>query len=219
MKTQVAMAALVFAFAATVYGGATLQLTVNAAPAPGLESYTVTAVSTDSSNLVTFSDIHIDDPVHNVWGFGNDPVTTMAADFPSTFLAAEWVVYDTHLLVPAEDILTQLGSPLDEGNDGSNPAGLALELDPPFAAFVPVVGVGTFGHGEGASSFALLPAAAATSVDLLQVVLVEGTKARLDVAIVNEQLERSSLGMEIPEPATLSLLALGGLALIRRKRR
>ena len=179
----------------------------------------MTAVSTDSSNLVTFSDIHIDDPVHNVWGYGNDPVTKMAADFPATFLKTEWAVYDTHLLVPAEDILTQLGSPLDEDNDGSNPAGLALELDSPFNAFVPVVGVGPYGHGEGASSFALLPAAAATSVDLLQVVLVEGTKARLDLAIVNEQLERSSLGMEIPEPATLSLLTMGALILVRRKMR
>ena len=218
MKTQVAIAVLVLAFAATVYGGATLQLTVNAAPAPGLESYTVTAVSTDGSNLVTFSDIHIDDPVHNVWGFGDDPISTMAGHFPSTFVKAEWAAYDSHLLVPEADILTQLGSALDEGNDGSNPAGLSLELDPPFAGFLPVIGVGPYGHGESASSFALLPAAAATSVDLLQVVLAEGTKALLNLAVVNEQLERSQLSKEIPEPATLSLLALGGLALIRRKR-
>ena len=218
MKTQVAMAALVLAFAATVYGGATLQLTANGAPAPGLESYTVTAVSTDSSNLVTFSDIHIDDPVHNVWGYGNDPVSTMATDFPSTFVKAEWAAYDTHLLVSQADMLTQLGSPLGETNDAGNPAGLSIELDPPFAGFLPVIGVGTYGHGGSASSFALLPAATSTSVDLLQVVLVEGTKARLDVTVVNEQLERSQLGTEIPEPATLSLLAFGGLALIRRKK-
>ena len=55
MKTQLAMAALVLAFAATVYGGAVLQITYNGNPAPGLDSYTFTAVSTDSANLVTFS--------------------------------------------------------------------------------------------------------------------------------------------------------------------
>ena len=198
----VTIGALFFAFAATAYGGATLTLTANPAPAPGLESYMVTAVSTDASNLVTFSDIHIDDPVHNVWGYANDPVTTMADDFiAEPFLKAWWQLYDTHLLVPESDIFTHTGSSLDEGNDGSNPAGLWLELDPPFGAFVPVVGVGTYGHGEGDSSFTLSLAAQATSVDLLQVVLVEGTKAPLTLAIVNDQMERSELGMVIPEPA------------------
>ena len=217
MKIHVAMAVLMFAFVATVYGGATLQFTANPAPAPGLESYTITVVSTDGSNLVTFSDIHIDDPVHNVWGFGNDPVTTMAADFPSTFLKAEWAAYDTHLLVPESDMLTQLGSPLDEGNDGSNPAGLSLELDPPFAGFLPVVGV-------GASSFALVPAAQATSVDLFQMVATEGSvrwgwgSPSPICYVVNERLERFPLYAP-PEPATVSLLALGSLVLLRRRKR
>ena len=220
MKTQVAAAALAFAFAATVCGGARLQLTANPAPAPGLESYTVTAVSTDSSNLVTFSDIHIDDPVHHVWGYGDDPITTREHHFPSTFLKAEWSAYDTHLLVAEEDILTHLHPHLDEGNDGSNPAGLVLELDPPLTTSVPVIGLGRNGHGQQHQhygSFALLPHAEARTVDLLQVVLLEGTEALLTLAVV-AGMDRSQLSLVIPEPATLSLLALGGLAAFRRRR-
>ena len=219
MKTKVAMAVVVFAFAAVVHAGVTLQITPNAAPAPGLESYTVTAVSTDATNLVTFSDIHVTGSTHNVWGFGGDPKTPKTDPFPSTFLKAEWAAYDTHLIVPGGDILTELGSALDEGNDGSNPAGLSLELDPPFAGFTPVIGVGEYGHGASASSFALVPAAQATSVDLLQVVIPEGDKAWLSMGVVNAQLAKTAFeNVEIPEPATLSLLAFGGLALLRRRK-
>ena len=129
--------------------------------------------------------------------------------------------------MPESDILTQLGCPLDETNDGSDPCWWRPELDPPFAAFLPVVGLGTYGHCESPSSFALKPEAQAASVDLLQVVLLEGDEALLTIAVVNEELERSQLNLAIPEPATLSLLSLlvlslpkrGGLALLRRKRR
>ena len=58
----------------------------------------------------------------------------------------------------------------------------------------------------------------ATPVDVLQVVAKSGTVFDYYVRVSNEVGEGEAFEGQIPEPATLGLLCLGGLALIRRRR-
>ena len=203
-----------------VQGAITLQITQLPDPAAGLNSYRVTAVS-DGPKVFTFSDLTITGvEVHNVADFTTTESLTI--DFwtsPGTFTEAAWSIYDTHVLIPDGDLLTSVGPALAEGNDQADPVGLAL-APAAFPTFPAKVGMGTFGHSGPGASFVLLPENAATSVDFLQVVVLDGDVALLTVGIVDENQRKDEFVDVpiVPEPATMTLLALGGAALLRRRR-
>ena len=56
------------------------------------------------------------------------------------------------------------------------------------------------------------------SQDMLQVVLPAGSSATLDGMLLVDGAETTFATIDIPEPASLALLGMGGLALLRRKR-
>ena len=203
-----------------------LVVTPLQSPDPGLRRYKVTAVEDSSRQITVLSDINVTG-CHNVtqaYDPGNvikDPDWTAAAQAP--FGSAAWAIYDTYLLLDDvgehDNVISQLGGALAETNDNSDPA--SLGLGQMVGVWYPAtVGMGSFGHPVGTASL-IVVANAGTCLDFLQVVVPVGQTAYLDIGIVygpeplKDEFEDVPI---IPEPATMSLLVLGGVALLRRRR-
>jgi hypothetical protein len=128
-----------------------------------------------------------------------------------------WNALDTHLLFDTNAHIQSPGTAVDENNDGLDPVGLGPLLPPAFPAFPAQVGLGNLFFTGGQPIFTILPYV--ESLDFLQVVVPSGQAALLDMIFIDS----SSSGflpytnVEIPEPATLTLLAIGGLLMVRHR--
>ncbi len=197
---------------------AAISLSVSTAPCPvaGMTRYIVTAATGTSEVVATVSDLTINGAVHQVW----DNIALGGAPSPQidSLLArpADWYDGDTCLLI-LDDTLGDNGAWTETNDLTMGGSGLTL-----FAgSFPPQTGMGTYGH-TGATSEGLDPAQQASTVPIMQVVAPTGVT--MDVTIGyglpgGIGVEDVFVDFPIPEPATMSLLVLGGVAMIARKRR
>ena len=58
-------------YTAVAQAAISLSIAKNPDPAPGLESYTVTATELTGAQITVLSDIYLDGPCHQVWPFGS----------------------------------------------------------------------------------------------------------------------------------------------------
>ena len=212
---------------AMAHGEISMTVTNNGVVATGavnLVSYTIGITST-TGTADTFEGLRIfaDEActtlatnLHNVWAedvsHNLEPSINVDYWVDGFTKDAAWKVYDTHILLSG---ITEVptGS-LTETNDGTNPAGLTLEK---FSGYPALSGLGSFGHGA-TDAFTVL-GQFATPKDFLQIVIPEGDSVWLSVNILDAGQKTQFAGTQVPEPATMTALALGGLALLRRRRK
>ncbi len=217
MRNVLVVAVTLLVCVGAAQGAITLSVRTEPCPLAGMSRYVLSASTGTAEVIATISDVALNGPVHQVWdppALGGSP-TPQIDDFVSR--PVEWFQSDTCLLV-ADDTLGDNGAWV-ETNDGTAPI-IGL---PQFVGMYPIAGMGTFGHA-GATSEGLDPAHQASTVDILQVVIPTGTIVYPDLRIGYGMPGGQGIEDEfctwppIPEPATLSLLAVGGLAVFRRRR-
>ena len=222
MRTMLVAGLALLVCVGSAQAAAQLVLTGMSTPATGLISYTVAAVAPTGEQVTNLSDISVTPlSVHHVWpSFDTDGTPFIGDVAAPPFGNAAWDVYDTHILIPQDDLILELGDPVGETNDGTDPAGLGLSIVVGIEYFA-TTGLGDFGHipVTEPSTMVFSPA---HSVDIIQVVAEVGTTIWLSGGIVHTfegDTARTDCTIELPEPATMSLLGFGGLLLLKRKRR
>ncbi len=185
-------------------------------PAPGLVAYDViVSVGAGSNAVGSVVDLAVTN-VHQVWqnAAGVRPTPKEGDASNGVFSLPAWASTDTYLKT-LSNTTTSPGYGLAETNDGSNPAGIALEPASPFNAFPGSAGIGTF-SSTGAQPTITFLAPQPTSVNLMQVVQKAGDVSVLTMRLVDNfatgfqdvTLSISS-DVVIPEPASMSLIGLG----------
>ena len=216
----IVLAAVVLLVGSSAMAGVHLTVTQSATSDPGLTSYTITAVSTAGERINTWEGLQIFTDatkttlatnLHNVWnGFGTPSV---AADnwIADPITDPAWAEFDTYVLLSG---IAEFGSPLTETNDGSNPTGMSLSK----GGWAATLGLGSYGHPNTTDAFTVL-GSSWTSIDFLQIVMETGQSCHLAVNVLDTTGTRYAQSAGVPEPATMTALALGGLALLRRRRK
>jgi hypothetical protein len=200
---------------------ATLVVTNNADPAPGLKSFTLHAVGGSGELVNSIAGINIPSGTHNVTPAFGSPSTTRAQwDAPNGAGDTAWKVYDTYLLFNPSDATSVVGfiGSAQETNDNSNPAGLALSSFGQNAT----VGLGSYKFASATDQITLTPGAAAADLPFMQVVLKSGTQALFSGTFFNTQGQPSTITNQVigvPEPTTLGLAGLSLLGLVAASRR
>ena len=161
---------------------------------------------------------------HQVWSFNGQSRDLDESENDALF-DNSWLPFDTHCLFVDDDFVTKGVDGYVETNDGTDPAGLGL-TSPLGETFNPTVGVGAYDQ-LGA---ALLTESTASSMDIIQLVVPAGTPLQLgQVGTFAEPYAAGSVAapghgdtqfeIGIPEPATFGVLAVGGVAMLIRRRR
>lgn len=201
------MASAAFAVATNSFAAIMLNVTQNADPAPGLESYTVEVLGTGGTAVSTLSGFELTG-VHQVWNnaiAGADAIQTPnAGDTDGTFGNSAWGPADTHILSLA-DFNGSPGLGTEESNDGSNPAGIDLVPgNPAFAGFTGSAGLGGLRFVDENNSDNDLQAGLAflspqpQSVAFLQVVVPAGQSALMNLVAEDSEQQRTVFdGFEI----------------------
>jgi len=203
----------------------TLSVAKYASTSPSLDRYVVTATAAGGDLVVGIANLQITGSVHNVQIPSMGPaIPVLQADdldgCPT--IKADWLGGDTCLLL-VDDGAGDLGGDFAETSDASNM--YAADFAKYAGSFAPVTGMGTFGHPSATGNMEGLDGTQqAASVDFLQVCLPKtSTGVSLAVDIVygpaGGSAETQSMEASITEPATMSLLVLGGVAALVRKRR
>ena len=197
-------------------GAIELRRTVNPAPAPGLESYTIRGVGTAGEVINSFAGINLTGGVHNVLPFFG---TAAVAKYqwtpgPNGNALPEWEKYDTYFLLPVCDTFgcSAFGY-FQETNDGSNPAGLVLSN----LGFNTTNGLGTFKNSLPTDQNTIPPSMASSDVAFLQVVQPAGATTYLDVVLFSNTGLRADFvdfAIGVPEPGSLMLGFLGLLGIV-----
>lgn len=205
---------VVAVFATAASAGPIVTLVSQSDPATGLSAYVLNAEAAGGEDNVNAWSLAAT-VAHQVapLSYGT-PADVMLLDAPMADLPAAgwdaWKGYDSHTLFLATQFVTS-GATLTEGNDGTDPASLGLVGQYGSAA---KIGVGAAVQ-EGA---ALKPEAAGQSLDIYLWVVPSGVEATLSGEIASPGVAPTAFEFTVPEPATMSLLALGGVALLRRRR-
>ena len=194
------------------------EVTENASPGAGLESYTVWFKGTVASDALAAFDGRIDGPLNQVWGAVGDPITYMSTVHNPSTSDTFWpgtahIDQDSRMLLASGHLTTVLTAP-DEDASG---------MAPVVGWMMHQTGTGTYLASTATTNMIFGIATGARSINLAfaQLVLATGDEVRLTgEAAAADEVQKLELDMVIPEPATLGLLLLGaGAALIRRRRR
>ncbi|KKL55721.1 hypothetical protein LCGC14_2252590, partial [marine sediment metagenome] len=94
---------------ATQSGAVIVDMQRNADPAAGLESYTISLVSTDDTSVVTAFTGRLDGPMNQVWWFDSVQTPTMDLLNEGRLTPAE-AALDTHLLLATDQLLIPPGN-------------------------------------------------------------------------------------------------------------
>ena len=188
MKAKVLLAMVAVVGLATVAQASVTVETERVATINGLEVYHVHLVATHDDQVTAF-DGQFTGPLHQVWQF-NGVLQTPTLSIVDPSYTDEDLAQDSHFMF-TDDQLIVVEAPNEDGPD-----------------------FGTYLRGI----FGILPEATADDLLFAQIVLPAGESAVLEGIAADAEGDKFPLSAVIPEPATLSLLVLGGLALLRRKR-
>jgi hypothetical protein len=233
MKKLVAVFAVlaVLGMASTSLAGLEIQVIPQGSPYAGLDSYLIRGVATGQTaggeellvNTISGISLH-DGAVHQVWAnaLETNRMTPEIERCAGTFWKADWTPLDTHRLIDP-DHRTEWGIQPSETNSEANEAGLPaalLEGPAPFQVYGGAAGVGDYGQPD-TDAISLVKGTnnySAPQVDILQVVLLEGTSTLLDIRLLTNDPEQwqqfRNIPIPIPEPSTWILLAVGALCLL-----
>ena len=221
-KINVVAAVVLMVIAGAAKAELMVEITQNPDPAPGLESFTVTAVGVGEV-LLTIGNVEIVGDVHQVWPVNGNQTAT-PEDLNDGTWKSEWDKFDTHFLIPDTDILTMLAT-LMETNDNSDPANLNLEG--PFGPNTnPMVGLGMLAmdmSNNQDQGIALDTHAQQERVDILQVVTLADADVFINVELRGTQtLSGADISRplnDVPEPGTFAaVLLVGGVFASQRRR-
>ena len=200
---------VVAGFATAASAGPIVTLVSQSDPATGLSAYVLHAEAAGGESDVNAWTLNAT-VAHQIYNSSDEitpQITTTGDAWP-----AEASTYDSHALFVAADYVSPGSGGILEGNDESDPASVAPVIFGGYKTLKTGVGVA---KQEGA---ALTPAAAGQSLDIYLWVVPSGVEATLSGEIASPGVAPAAFEFTVPEPATMSLLALGGIALLRRRR-
>ena len=224
---------------ALMIGVASAQATITAwvtpvsdpALLPGLSAYKLMVVAHDQNEISAINNINLTGVHQASMGTppsGQTPWTESWALQPAGLQLAQ-LANDTRMLLPADaplgtDTLPDTtGSTPVETNDSTNPSGGAVPFEVTPGNNLPcALGIGTLSNTGG---IGLDLANRNYVLEVAYVVVPSGPNtghATLTASFGksgNPFPDEATAGVDIPEPATMSLLALGGVAVLARKRR
>ncbi len=215
MRSLLTVGFAVLLLAGMAKGEYMLSLRQESCPVAGMSRYVVTVSSGTTEPVYGVFNLAITGEVHQVWDF--DGRASPQIDSLSPSRPADWFDADTCLLI-VDDSMGDQGWWVETNDGAMGGSGLSLFMD----ALSPVTGMGDGFDGVNSPHESLDPAQRSPTVDFMQVVIPTDAVVYMDVMFD----DGSWIGMPpafydypIPEPATLSLLALGGAMLVRRRPR
>jgi hypothetical protein len=223
MRTIVTVLALL-AMVTVSQAAVTLDIQNMGAPtssfAAGLEDYSCWLLTLNADDASEISSLDFDKnigkgfsgPLHQVWQVTDDGFGTITkTPTPNRTDADVSVPYgmDSHMLIALTTLDPIVVNPITEDSSGTgSPVTLPSTLE---------AGMGTFLSGTVA-----LPSNTATSVPLAWLVIPNGQSVDYSFSVGGAQAGQSQQfagSIVVPEPATMGLLAIGGIAALIRRRR
>ena len=208
---------VVAGFATAAAASPIVTLVPQADPATGLNAYMLHAEA-DSGDADVNAFTIVATLAHQVWPLAyGSPVKTLHLDAPMADFPAggwgDWSPYDSYSKFIFNDYVSPGVDGCDEANDNSDPASLPDMVGQYGGAAEVGVGAALM---DGA---ALKQEFTAQVLDIYYWVVPALTEATISGGIASPGEEATPFSFTVPEPATLSVLALGGLALLRRRGR
>ena len=213
---KVLLVAAVMSLASVASADLMLEITRNADPQVGLESYTLTFKGVTSGDSLSAFDGNFQGPMSQTWYYWKEWLPSVwIGDFLLPAEAASAAV-DTHLLLDPHDAAHVLvaSEPTEDFDD------LAI-IETTVDGYDRALGTYMATTATSNMAFAIPVAYQVTVQPFAQIVIPAGETVLLNAtAVSNNGYGLMLVDVPIPEPATLGLLALGAAgALIRRRRR
>jgi len=203
---NVLTALLVCSIGSVATAAMTVDVVENASPGAGLESYTIWFNGDVASDALAGFSGRIAGSLHQVWGFsfGSWFSTPYGDSSPPD-------AKDTRLLLNQGSLTSVAGYfPSEDATNMADQGGGIFYGDGSYLAATATTDM----------LFAITAAYQQTNTEFARVVIPVGQQAMLTgQAAAADEIQMLLLDVTIPEPATLALLGIGGLAFLRRKRR